>query len=95
MVGGDRRAHAGLDGRQVVRCERPGEEEVVVEAIVYRGADAQLRIREEPDDGLRHDVSGGMAHSIQVGMGAGVQELFDRAAHRGFELLVRPGCGAV
>ena len=47
VIGGDRSRHPRLDGRQVVRRQRPGQGEVVVEAAVDRRPDPELRAREE------------------------------------------------
>ena len=52
--------HALLDRLQVLRVERAIGVEVVVEAILDRRPDAQLGLREQVLDGLRHDVGGRM-----------------------------------
>ena len=95
MVGGDGSAHGGLDGGQIVGRERARQQEVVVEAVVDRRADPELRAREEPQHRLGHHVRGGMAHRIQVRVCAGVEQLVDGSALHGIEELLglrRPRC---
>ena len=88
MVGGDGSAHGGLDGGQIVGRERARQEEVVVEAVVDRRADPELRAREDPQHRLGHHVRGGMAHRVQVRVGAGVEKLFHGSALHGVEELL-------
>ena len=92
MVGGDGGAHGGLDGGQIVGRERARQEEVVVEAVVDRRADPELRAREDPQHRLGHHVRGGMAHRVQIGVGAGVEKLFDGSALDGVEELLGFRC---
>jgi len=47
VVGGDALAHARLDRLQVGRGQRPGQVEVVIEAVLDRRADAQPGAREQ------------------------------------------------
>ena len=51
-------AHPLLDRLQVVRAERPGHVEVVVETVLHRRPDAQLRLREQLLDRLGQHVRG-------------------------------------
>src|SRR5215203_2244666 len=85
MIRLDRRAHPVLDRLEVARGQRPRKLEVVVEAVVDGGADAELRVREQVEDRLRHDVGGAVAHGIDGRVGAGVQELVRRPALGGLE----------
>ena len=81
MVGRDRFAHPRLDGRQILRRQRPGQQEVVVEPVGDDRADAQLRAGEQVQDGLGQDVGRGVAHRPQLVTGrAVVHELVRRAA---------------
>ncbi len=72
--------HARLDPLEVVGRGRPRQLEVVVEAVVDRGPDAELRAREQVEDRLGHDVRGAVAHRVDGRVGARVQELLGRAA---------------
>ena len=56
----------GFDGREVGLRQRPREVEVVVEAVLDRRAEAELRLRDDRRDRLRQDVSGGVAHDVEV-----------------------------
>ena len=67
MVGRDGLVHARLDGRQVVRRQRPRQVEVVVEAVGDGRPDAQLRAREQVHHRLGHDVRGRVAHRDRAG----------------------------
>ena len=73
MVGRDRLAHPLLDRRQVVGRQRPGQEEVVVEAVLDGRPDAELRAREQVEDGLGQDVGGAVAHRPELAGRAVVQ----------------------
>ena len=88
MVGGDRRAHPLLDRGEVVGDERARQVEVVVEAVLDRGADAELRAREEVEHGLGHDVRRGVAHRVEVVVGVRVEELVGGALVGGREVEV-------
>ncbi len=55
-------AHALLDPLQVLGVERLGDVEVVVEAVLDRRPDAQLRLREQVLDGLGEHVGGRVPH---------------------------------
>ena len=74
----DTRGHPGFDRRQVVRGQRSGKLEVVVEAIGDRRPDTELRAREEIEDRLRHDVCRRMTHRVEVAVGSGVQQFISR-----------------
>ena len=75
MVGGDALAHPRLDGREVVRGERTRQQEVVVEAVVDDGADAELGAGEQVHHRLGEDVRGGMAHRAELAARAVIHEL--------------------
>ena len=79
MVGGDGRAHPLLDRGQVLGDERARQVEVVVEAVLDRRADAQLRAGEQVEHRLGHDVRGRVAHRVEVVVGVGVEQLLGRA----------------
>ncbi len=85
MVGCDRGSHPFLDLREIGRCQRPVELEVVVEPVGDRGPDPELGAREEVGDGLGHHVGGRVAHRVEVAVGAGVEELVGRATLRRVE----------
>ena len=70
VVGGDALAHPRLDGRQVVRGQRPRQLEVVVEAVVDDRPDAELRAGEQVEDRLGQDVRGRVAHRAELAGGA-------------------------
>ena len=59
-------AHLRLDARQGFRLQPVLEGEVVVEAFVGRGADADDGARKEVQDGRRHYVRGRMTEGFQV-----------------------------
>ena len=59
-TGRDDVAHAGLDLGQVLRRERRGPGEVVVEAVLDGGADRQLDVRVQAFHRLSHDVRSGV-----------------------------------
>ena len=80
MVGRNRRRHALLDRGQIVDRQRPGQLEVVVEAVLDGRADAQLRARKEVHDRLGHDVRRRVAHRVERVAGAGVEQLVGRLA---------------
>ncbi len=83
VVGRDRLAHARLDGRQVLGGQRPGQQEVVVEAVGDDRADAQLGAREQVQDGLGQDVRGAVAHRAELVAGRAVVHELGRAAPLG------------
>ena len=73
--------HFGLDLGEVVLRELVRHIEVIVEAVLDRGAESQLHSLEQPHHGPRHHVRGRVAHDPQgLGILAG-QEL-----ERGFPL---------
>src|SRR5207245_10299048 len=55
--------HDLFDLHEVVRCERLGFREVVVEAVLDRGTDRDAHGREQALHRLSHDVRGRMAQS--------------------------------
>ena len=57
-----------LDGLQVLRCKGAGHLEVVVEAVICGRANAQLGVREQLEDGVRHYVGGRVSHTLAEGM---------------------------
>ena len=63
---------SGVSGR--------GRAKVVVEAVVDRRPDPELRAGEEVEDGLGHDMRRRVAHGVEVAVGAGVEQLVGRAA---------------
>ena len=75
VVGGDALAHPRLDGGQVLRGQRSRQQEVVVEAIVDDRTDAELRAREQVQDGLCQHVRGAVAHRPELAGRAVVHEL--------------------
>ena len=90
VVGLDRGPHAGGDRLEVVGRQRPGQLEVVVEAVADGRPDAQARVGEDPQHRLRHDVRRRVAHRIKGVAGVGVEELLGRPASGGLQdLLVR------
>ena len=70
-------AHPGLDGLQVLRGERLGHVEVVVEAVLDRRADTQLGLREQLLYGLGHDVRGRMPHDVPAVVAGDAHRLHD------------------
>ncbi len=80
VVGGDALAHPRLDRREVVGGQRPGQLEVVVEAVVDDRPDPELRAGEQVQHRLGQDVRGGVAHRPELAGGAVVHELVGRAA---------------
>ena len=78
LVALDRAAHAAVDLAQVVGRERLRQVEVVVEAVVDRGADSELRPFHQLQHGLRHDVGGGVPHPMQPIF---LRHLFQRLSH--------------
>ena len=58
-------AHARLDRGQVRLRDRPGEREVVVEAVLDRGTDAVLGIGVQLGDGRRQQVCGRVPQDVQ------------------------------
>ena len=94
LVGGDDRAHLGLDRGEVVVGERlaVGQFEVVVEAVLDGRADRVLGAREQPGDGLRHDVRRRVAqHVATLGGGVGDDRDLGAVVQRAGEI----GLGAV
>ena len=97
VVGGDAGGHPGLDRGQVVRGERAGQLEVVVEAVRDGRTDAELRAREEVQHRLGHHVRRRVAHRVEVAVRAGIEQLVGGPAFgrlepdldRRFDLLVR------
>ena len=67
--------HLLLDGLEILRRERPGDLEVVVEAVLDRRADAQLGLGEDLLHGLGHDVRGGVAQDVQAVLGGDLHGL--------------------
>ena len=59
-------AHPRLDLRQILGLESLSETEVVVEALVGGGTDADHRPREEFEHRRGHHVRGGMAEDFQI-----------------------------
>ena len=59
--------HLGLDRREVVLADLDalGQVDVVVEAVVGRGAVGKVGLGIEALDGLRHDVRGGVADDVR------------------------------
>ena len=80
MVGGDALAHPLLDRGQVVGRQRPGQLEVVVEAVIDDRPDPELRAGEQVEHRLGQDVRGGVAHRPELAGGAMIHELVGRAA---------------
>ena len=66
LPGGDDLAHLGLDGRQVRLADGLREDEVVVEPVVDRRPEAELRAGEERLNGLRHHVRQRVADAVQL-----------------------------
>src|SRR5581483_7138927 len=58
--------HSPLDLGEIVGGELARDGEVVVEAVLDRRADGDLRARDHVDDGLRHHVRRRMPHTLQV-----------------------------
>ena len=71
--------HAGLDALEVLGRERLLDVEVVVEAVVDRRPDRELRAREEVGDRLRHHVGGRVADDRAALVGIGRDRLHGRA----------------
>src|SRR5437763_70144 len=63
---GDPFAHQPLDGLQILGCERARQVEVVVEAVLDPGADAQLGVREQFQYRLGHDMREAVPHGVQL-----------------------------
>jgi hypothetical protein len=82
VVRGDALAHPRLDRGQVVRRERAGQLEVVVEAVVDHRPDPELRPREQVEHRLGQDMRGGMAHRAELARSAVIHELIGRPALR-------------
>ena len=72
VVGGDRRAHALLDDREVLGGQRAREQEVVVEAVGDDRTDPELRAGEQVQDGLGQHVRGAVAHRPELVTGRAV-----------------------
>ena len=62
LRGLDDALHVLLDRLQILRCERLGHVEVVVEAVFDHRSHAELRIGADLLHGLRHDMRRGVAH---------------------------------
>ncbi len=88
VVGLDRLRHALLDRREVLGRERPWQVEVVVEAVLDRRPDAELRAREQVEHRLGHHVRRGMAHRVELAVRAGIEQLVGRPAFGRDELLL-------
>ena len=73
MIRCDARGHLRLNGGKIVRRQRPGQGEVVVEPIADGRADPELCAREELQHGLRHDVGRRVAHRVEVAVRAGIE----------------------
>ena len=65
VVLGDDPPHLGLDLLEVLGRERPARVEVVVEAVLDRGADPDLHAREEALDRVRAEVRRGVAVELE------------------------------
>ena len=61
--------HQALDSLQVFWGEGAGNVEVVVEAVLGRGADAHLGLGEQLQHRVGHDVGRRVAHGVAVGVG--------------------------
>ena len=88
VVRGDGRAHSRLYRREIVGRERARQQEVVVEAVLDRRPDAELRVREESHDGFRHDMRGGVAHRVEIRVRTGVEQLLYGSPNDGLEVLL-------
>ena len=66
MIAGRNAPHTAFDLLEIVGRQGPGQIEVVVEPVGDRRADSQLRIREQLQNCLRHDMGKGMADPIQM-----------------------------
>ena len=69
LVGSDDLHHPVLDALEVVRREGRLDLEVVVEPVLDRRADRELRAREQVEHGLGHDVGGRVADDVATGFG--------------------------
>ena len=58
-------AHAGLDALEVLGCERFRALEIVKEALLGRGADADFHLGEQVLDRVRQKVRGGVPEDLQ------------------------------
>ena len=67
--------HLLLELGQILRGERGGHVEVVVEAVLDRRADAELGVREQVLDGLREDVRGRVPDDRQTLVGRRLHRL--------------------
>ena len=94
LVGGDDLAHARLDALEVVVGEvlAVRQLEVVVEAVLDRGADRVLRAGKEIGDGLGHHVRGRVAQHFPALVAGGRD---DSDARIGFDRAVEIGPVAV
>ena len=79
----DDAGHFLFDGGQILVCERGGDVEIVVEAVVDGGADGQLRLGADGLHGLRQHVAGGVAEHAQTVRVAAGEELNGRAVRNG------------
>ena len=77
LVGLHDLAHLVFDAREIVVGERLAvrEIEVVVEAVGDRGADRDLRAREQPGDRLGHHVRGRVPQHLAAVVGVGDDDL--------------------
>src|SRR5688500_5352273 len=64
---GDDLAHLILEHRDVVRRERARDLEVVIEALLDRGAEADLRVGPQASHGSSQDVRRGMTENVERG----------------------------
>ena len=67
--------HSLFDLLQIVRFERLGDVEVVIEAVLDRWADPQFGVREQLLDGLRHHVRGGVSQDCPSAFGIDLDRL--------------------
>ncbi len=72
LARGDDLAHRGFDARQVVFADALGNLDVVIEAVVDDGADAQLAARVQLLDRFGQDVRCRMAHHVELGAATAV-----------------------
>ena len=71
-------AHLGLDLRQVVLRDRLREADIVIEAVFYRGADAELRLGIEAQHGVREKMRRRMAQKVKPLLAVGEERRKDR-----------------
>ena len=68
MLTGHDGAHLLFDDGEIVHRHRAGQVEIVVKAVVDRGADRQLRLREHLEHRLSHDVGEGVPDLQEPGL---------------------------